>query len=399
MLKLDKRKKYLLACSYGPDSMALFSMLKNEGFCFAVAHVNYHLRDESDFEAKSLRKYCETQNISFYYYDVTSTLTKNIEEEAREIRYNFFASVIKENNFDILLVAHNLDDHLETYLLQKKRNILPTYYGIAENSTSFGIHILRPLLQYSKRSLQDYDDENNIPYSIDKTNNEDHYERNKIRHHVLAKMSDVERASLVNEIALENEKLSDIIKRVKNVASNIKHEMIKMSDIEFAYFLHFFVRKTIPDFECSLKFASEVKKALGSKKANIEIMLNPTYELVIEYGELNVITRNVEKFSYTYNEPCIDDNKYFFMNFETDSTNRNVRLNDYPITIRTIDPHDSITINDYKVKATRLLIDWKVPLSLRKRWPVIVNKNNKVIYIPRYQKDFKLTETCNFYVK
>ena len=48
MLNIDKKKKYLLACSDGPDSMALFKMLLLEGYQFSVAHVNYHLRQESD---------------------------------------------------------------------------------------------------------------------------------------------------------------------------------------------------------------------------------------------------------------------------------------------------------------------------------------------------------------
>ena len=52
MLNLDKNKKYLLACSYGPDSMALFSMLLEEGYRFEVAHVNYHFRNESNLEEK-----------------------------------------------------------------------------------------------------------------------------------------------------------------------------------------------------------------------------------------------------------------------------------------------------------------------------------------------------------
>ena len=54
MLSLDKNQKYLLACSHGPDSMALFYMLKEEGYNFAVAHVNYHLREESNLEQQQL---------------------------------------------------------------------------------------------------------------------------------------------------------------------------------------------------------------------------------------------------------------------------------------------------------------------------------------------------------
>ena len=63
MLNLDKNKKYLLACSYGPDSMYLFSLLLKEGYNFSAAHVNYHFRKESDDEEKALRKYCYENNV------------------------------------------------------------------------------------------------------------------------------------------------------------------------------------------------------------------------------------------------------------------------------------------------------------------------------------------------
>ena len=38
-------------------------------------------------------------------------------------RYHFFSDLYKKNNYDAVLVAHNEDDHLETYLLQKKQQI------------------------------------------------------------------------------------------------------------------------------------------------------------------------------------------------------------------------------------------------------------------------------------
>ena len=119
MLNLDKNKKYLLACSCGPDSMALFSMLLNEGYSFSVAHVNYHFRKESDQEEAILRDFCLKNNIAIYVYDNKEKVNKNLEARAREIRYNFFNNIYHDNNFDTLLVAHHQDDLIETYLMQK----------------------------------------------------------------------------------------------------------------------------------------------------------------------------------------------------------------------------------------------------------------------------------------
>ena len=66
MLNLDKNKRYLLACSFGPDSMALFSMLLKENISFDVALVNYHLREESDNEDSSLSLFCRQHNIKLF---------------------------------------------------------------------------------------------------------------------------------------------------------------------------------------------------------------------------------------------------------------------------------------------------------------------------------------------
>ena len=186
MLNLEKNRHYLLACSFGPDSMALFDMLLKEGYKFSVAHVNYHLRRESNEEESKLRDFCVKHNIGIYVKDVNEVLGEsNLEMKCREIRYNFFISVIKENKFDALLVAHQEDDLIETYLMQKRRKNLVNYFGIKEISYFADIEIIRPLLRYRKEELLMYCRMFNVPYAIDKTNLEDHFLRNQIPgHHV-----------------------------------------------------------------------------------------------------------------------------------------------------------------------------------------------------------------------
>ena len=87
MKSLSKKAKYIVACSYGPDSMALLNMLIEEKYNVVVAHVNYHKRDASNFEEESLRKFCANKNIeienaildmiaSIEAYDVDPKITK-----------------------------------------------------------------------------------------------------------------------------------------------------------------------------------------------------------------------------------------------------------------------------------------------------------------------------------
>ena len=57
-------------------------------------------------------------------------------------------------------------------------------------------------------------------------------------------------------------------------------------------------------------------------------------------------------------------------------------------TFRNVRFNDEYEIEGHLVPLRRAFINWKMPPSLRKTWPVILNKNNKIIYVPRYRKSF-----------
>ena len=165
-MDLEKKKKYVVACSFGPDSMALLDMMKKENYSLVVAHVNYHKRKESDFEEKSLKKYCGDNKLSCFVLDTSALkVSGNFQEWARKVRYEFFKKVLVENNCDAVVVAHQEDDLIETYLMQKSKKSFVTYYGIEKETTLFGVRIVRPLLDFKKSDLEKYDIQNNVPYS------------------------------------------------------------------------------------------------------------------------------------------------------------------------------------------------------------------------------------------
>ena len=400
MLNLDKNKKYLLACSYGPDSMALFDMLYKEGYKFAVAHVDYHLREEATDEEINLRNYCLVNGIGIYVKSVTEDLGENnLEKKCRDIRYNFFIDVVKEKGFDALLVAHQEDDLIETYLMQKRRKNLVNYFGIREISYFTDVEIIRPLLKYRKGELLMYCKMFNVPYAIDKTNLEDHFLRNQIRHQVVEKMSNEERNNLLKEIEEENQKLAEILDKVAQIKTNSIEEYNRLNDIEFLYAVVAMGRKIKDDFIISKEQGAELRKVLLSDKPNISLSVDGLL-FVKEYDSFS-IQESIESSDYEFvmNEPGVLDNEYIFLDFRKDSSNRNVSLADYPITIRNARSDDLIVIKDYSKELRRMFIDWKMPASLRNRWPVILNKDGKIIYVPRYQKDFKPEENCNLRVK
>lgn len=400
MLNLEKNRHYLLACSFGPDSMALFDMLLKEGYKFSVAHVNYHLRKESNEEESKLRDFCVEHNIGIYVRDVNEVLGEsNLEMKCREIRYNFFISVMKENKFDALLVAHQEDDLIETYLMQKRRKNLVNYFGIKEISYFSDIEIIRPLLRYRKEELMMYCRMFNVPYAIDKTNLEDHFLRNQIRHSVVEKLSPLERKDILSEIDQANEKLSQIFITISKINDNKIDSYLRLNYVEFLYAIVALGRKLKPDFIVSKKQGEELRKVLESNKPNIALNVDGLC-FFKEYDVLGFreFDENLDYF-YDMVEPGILDTPYFFLDFTVDSSNRNVKEDDYPLVIRNAHKDDEYEISGYKKELRRLFIDWKMPESARNRWPIIVNKDGIIVYVPRYQKDFVPEENCNFFVK
>ena len=400
MLNLEKNKKYLLACSYGPDSMALFDMLLKEGYRFAVAHVNYHLRKEADDEEIELRNYCLTHGVGIYVKSVRENLgDSNLEAKCRDIRYNFFIDVVKQNGFDALLVAHQEDDLIETYLMQKKRKNLVNYFGIKEISYFTDVEIIRPLLKYRKKELLIYCRMFAVPYAIDKTNLEDHFLRNQLRHSVVEKMTPEERKEILEEIDSENQKLAKIFEKISNIKSNKIEEYNRLNDTEFLYAIVLLGRKIKSDFTISKEQGEELRKVLLCDKPNVSLTVD---ELVFvkEYDSFSIKEDSETcEFEYVLNEPGKLDTPYFSLDFSRDPSRRNVSPDDYPLTIRNARAGDAYRILDYEKELRRLFIDWKMPVSLRNRWPIIVNKDGVIIYVPRYQKDFLPSKDDNFSVK
>lgn len=400
MIKLDKSKNYLLACSFGPDSMALFHMLQEEGIKFSAALVNYHLRPESDNEMNSFIKYCKQLNVTYYIKDLVHGIgDENIEAECRRIRYLFFKELTKTHGFDFVLVAHNQDDLIETYFMQKKRQNLVKFYGINDFLTIEGTKILRPLLSYSKASLKEYCIKNSVPFAIDSSNQDTKFLRNKIRHEIVSKLSEEERNNILLEIETKNRELDQLFNHLSQLDLHDVDTLKNLQINEFAYALNYMVKQIDDSVSISLGQAKELKKVLTFKHGNVTVPIQMDIVFRKSYSKVEFLKLQHIKYSYTINKPTILETEHFFLDFTCDTSNRNVYLEDYPLTIRTYERGDKYRIKDYEVLVRRLFIDWKMPLSLRETWPLIVNKDGIIIYIPRYRENFLPTNDINFYVK
>lgn len=195
---VPEKETALLAVSGGIDSICLASLFLNSssGRRFAVAHCNFHLRGEdSDSDEALVAAWCGRNGVRYHKADFdteqyASSHNVSIEMAARELRYDWFASLCRENGYYGVAVAHNANDNAETLILNLLRGTgLRGITGMQAESVVpvtrdelSGVRLLRPMLSFSRKQIEEYVAANSLEYHDDRTNAETVYKRNRIRH-------------------------------------------------------------------------------------------------------------------------------------------------------------------------------------------------------------------------
>lgn len=195
---VPEKETALLAVSGGIDSICLASLFLNSsaGRRFAVAHCNFHLRGEdSDSDEALVAAWCGRNGVRYHKADFdteqyASSHNISIEMAARELRYDWFASLCKDNGYYGVAVAHNANDNAETLILNLLRGTglrgvtgmqAETVVPVTRDELS-GVRLLRPMLSFSRKQIEEYVAANSLVYHDDRTNAETVYKRNRIRH-------------------------------------------------------------------------------------------------------------------------------------------------------------------------------------------------------------------------
>jgi len=228
-------KKNLLAFSGGVDSSALFFLLLDEDIKFDIAIVNYKQREQSELEVNYAKELASKYNLLCHTL-VAPNIESNFEAKAREIRYDFFETLIKKHSYENLLTAHHLGDRFEWMLMQFCRGAgCAEIAGMQKMQKRDAYTLVRPLLHLDKRELYSYLKENNIKYFEDATNKDKKIKRNSFRHshtNVLLdkylngikksfEYLDSDRQTLVPEIKIEHIKELSYFKSTNNIRSDI----------------------------------------------------------------------------------------------------------------------------------------------------------------------------------
>lgn len=223
---LDREKIYIVGVSGGPDSMFLLDKMRKLKYKLAVAHVNYEKRKDSYTDESIVKQYCSDHQISFFLKkpDYSKVKNGNFQSFARIFRYNFFSHLCEEfssnNHKTAIVIAHNLEDLIETYYIQKKRNSSVNFWGLPFRSSWGKFDVYRPILSFSKLNILAYLEKGNIKYAIDYTNDKEIYLRNFLRKKIMP-MPLEEKVKILKEINDLNNILSKDLNHLKNIYKEI----------------------------------------------------------------------------------------------------------------------------------------------------------------------------------
>ena len=409
-INIPKDKYIVVGVSSGPDSMALLHLLinntKNKIVC---AHINHNVRKNSTIEENYLRKYCQKYNIIFECHKILSYKENNFENEARTIRYNFYKKILKKYNSHSLFLAHHGDDLIETILMKIIRGSnLEGYAGIKTYSQIKNYTIIRPLLSITKKDIIEYDKSHNIKYFIDNTNEDTTYTRNRIRKNILPLLKKEDPNIHLKFLKYSNtlqEYYNYVEKTTKDkIEQNYKNNIINIETFnQESDFMKkniiFYILTNIYDNKVNIikeKHLFDIINIAKSKHPNLTIDLPQNYKATKKYKYIYIgkeKKEKKEKYKIEFkNKIEINDFIIEKINSTNENGNNICKLNSktikLPLYFKNKENGDTIEVLGLngKKKISDIFIENKIPKEERNSYPILVDSNNRILWIPNLKK-------------
>ncbi len=403
----------VIGCSAGPDSMALVDMLlklrEKYSLSLIVAHVNHNVRVESIDEALYIKDYCVKNSILFETMTIEKYGDDNFENEARNIRYNFFENMVYKYSANYLMTAHHGDDLVETIMMRIVRGSnLKGYSGFKMIVDMTDYKIVRPLIYYTKKELEEYDEMNNVKYFVDKSNSSDKYTRNRYRKYLLPFLKSEEEnvhlkflrfsdnlSAACNFINKERDKA---LRRVL-LADALVIDKFKLEDPYIQREILYYLLSEFYQDDLILvgdKHIDLILDLIYSKRANSfvnlpnDVIANKCYNML----ELKRDVFEITNYEIEFDEYATLPNGHVIERVldTSDNSNSICRLDSseitLPLIVRTRRLGDKMAVKgmDGTKKIKDIFIDSKINLTERDSWPIVVDSKGKVVWIPGVKK-------------
>ncbi|EHT8060327.1 tRNA lysidine(34) synthetase TilS [Staphylococcus pseudintermedius] len=393
----------VVAVSTGIDSMVLLhQLLYDETLTYrqlTCLHVHHGLREASEQEATFIQHYCEQHDIPFYMkrLDLSDVVAegRSIQNDAREMRYQWFDTMMHQLDADGLLTAHHEDDQVETifYRLFTGKSTRSSL-GMSTIEARNGYRLYRPLLNTSKHVIRAYQQQHDVPYFEDTSNASNTYVRNDIRNRILPQID--ENAQLKSQQLLKLKAWYDeAFMLMQHEVDNFIERFVTTNAHSFTVSRYAFNALTyhvkiltldtlLHQFEDTVTISERAYadwlQKLAGPVAQTQLMHTNQWHADIVYDKL-VIMAPMQKNLDTYTIQVTEAGTYRFGCYEVQITD----MTDLPgskLCIRSRQPGDRIARHDgHHKKVSRLMIDAKVPAYLRAQIPIIETTHGDILAV------------------
>ena len=195
------------AVSGGADSIALLVLAAAHSTNVTAWHVDHGLRDGSSAEAQIVHDIALALGAKFESRTVAIEAGSNLEARAREARFAVLPADVA--------TGHTADDQAETVLVNLLR-------GAGMRGLS-GMQVghQHPILQLRRTDTVALCDALGIPVFHDPSNDDDRFQRNRIRHEVLPLLQSISQRDVVSVIARQADLVRDDDALLDELASAI----------------------------------------------------------------------------------------------------------------------------------------------------------------------------------
>ena len=411
----DKNETILLAVSGGRDSMAMVNLFHLAGFKIAIAHCNFHLReDESVRDEQFVRNAALNLNIPIHiaHFETAAYAEEHkisIQMAARELRYDFFDDLCTEFGYTKIAIAHHQNDAIETVLLNLIRGTgIAGLHGIKNTRNK----IVRPLLCFTRDEIDSFVKTQNIDFVEDSSNASDKYARNKIRLKIVPEMEKINPS--LNETLRKNisyfadleEFVGSEVEKYKSalLEKDSKGLKIRISRITDLKSKNFILSEILMPYGFNVTTIQDLLDAINRNSISGKKFLSDSHQILLdrEYLFLQKISEQeiqseskigIETQLVKFNDFVIHINKENHKT-EFDFSDKNKCYVDnerlvYPLVLRyweTADKFMPFGMQGFK-KLSDFFIQEKVPVHHKKNIPILVNGDGKIIWICGHRSD------------
>lgn len=379
--------KLIVGVSGGIDSMVLADALHRAGHFFTIAHVDHGLRPESKEEASFVKEWASARALPVRLTELDWRSSRATQEACRMRRYGFFERVMEEEQGDVLLLAHHLDDQLETMLVQYVRGEA-RIDGMPKERAFAGGMLHRPMLEVPRADIEAYAEFHDVEWREDASNTKRDYLRNRLRLDLLpifeairpgygkqtagaaAERRAVERehAAFVNEWAERNRTTNGYsLEEIRRLPSDFRRHLLRV---------------LLPEEKLGKTEYDDWETFLSAAGASRSYEIGRRF-LTRSYGWVKideVVPISLKPFEINAAQGTY---RYGSKSFRLNKGAAGLPMSSirFPLLVRSPLPGDRIELSFGMKKVSRILIDAKVPSHEREQVPVLADATGRVLAV------------------